>query len=367
MKTLAYKQNTQDVLNRLRSLYEERDQDKIFAGMHIPNKHLEEFKNNNIAGNCDYPDPSERILFWDSVLHERINLLDDSIPSVYLSEMDQGIYGGILGGDIKFTRDTATAGLTAGWVSSMVTPLLNDLAELDKLKFDKSHKWYKRYINQLKIFVKGASNKFGISHFILIDGLNSIFELIGATKTYLSLIDKPELVQKAIDFAHNLNAEVQTDFFDQIPLLGNGTCSNLAEWIPGRIVSESVDPFHMTSVEYFEQWGREPVERIFNKFDGGILHLHGNGRHLLKAVSTIKGLKAIRFCDDKDSPPAFNVLNKIKIVTGFIPLIVDVECNDFYTALERHNLIGGILYEVDKVADIDFANRLMDKVREYQV
>ncbi len=40
-----YKRNIQDVLNRLRSLYEERDQSKIFAVMNIPNKHLQEFKN----------------------------------------------------------------------------------------------------------------------------------------------------------------------------------------------------------------------------------------------------------------------------------------------------------------------------------
>ena len=114
-----YKRNIQDVLNRLRSLYEERDQSKIFAVMNIPNKHLQEFKNHSVAGICHYPDPYERILFWDGVLQERIDLLDDSIPSAYLSEMDQGIYGGVLGGDVKFMCDPTT-----GWISSMVFPLL---------------------------------------------------------------------------------------------------------------------------------------------------------------------------------------------------------------------------------------------------
>ena len=366
MKTLDYKVNAIDVLDRLRSLYEKRDQSKIFARMDIPNKHLEEFNKSNVSGICNYPDPSERILFWDNILRERINLLDDSIPSAYLSEMDQGLYGGILGGDVRFLSDSATESNT-GWISSMVSPILNDLEELNKLKFDKSHKWYKRYINQLEIFIEGASNKFGISHLILIDGLNFIFELIGATKTYLSLIDKPELVHKAINFAYNLNVEIQTDFFNKVPLLDNGTCSNDAEWIPGRIVTESVDPFHMTSVEYFEQWGREPIERIFSKFDGGILHIHSNGRHLLKAVSTVKGLKSIYVCDEKGFPSAFNVLSEIKNKTGSIPLIVEVEHRDFCRALEEHNLIGGILYKINRVPDIDCANRLMDKVRRYHV
>jgi hypothetical protein len=48
--------------------------------------------------------------------------------------------------------------------------------------------------------------------------------------------------------------------------------------MPGRIVSESLGPFHMTSVAYFEKWGREPAERILGTFDGGVIHIHGNGR-----------------------------------------------------------------------------------------
>ncbi len=159
-------------------------------------------------------------------------MLDDSIPSAYLSEMDQGIYGGVLGDDVKFMCDPTT-----GWISSMVFPFLNDLAEWNKLALARSSKWYKRYINQLEIFAREASTKFGISHFTLIDGLNFIFELIGATKTYLSLIDEPELVRKVVDFAYDLNVEIQNDFFKRIPLLENGTCSGMAQWIPPDFLS----------------------------------------------------------------------------------------------------------------------------------
>lgn len=84
----------------------------------------------------------------------------------------------------------------------------------------------------------------------------------------------------------------------------------------GRVISESVDPFHMTSVEYFERWRREQLEQIFAEFDGGVTHLHGNGRHLLEAVSSVRGLKAIALGDDRGFPPAFDVLAGLKRRAG---------------------------------------------------
>ena len=91
METLDYKFNTQDTLKRLRSLYEEQDQSKIYIIMDVPNKYFKEFQKNSKEGLCEYSNPSERIQFWDNVLKERANLLDDCIPCAYLSEMDQGL------------------------------------------------------------------------------------------------------------------------------------------------------------------------------------------------------------------------------------------------------------------------------------
>lgn len=139
----------------------------------------------------------------------------------------------------------------------------------------------------------------------------------------------------------------------------------MVEWIPGRIVSESVDPFHMTSVDCFERWGREPVERIFAAFDGGVLHIHGNGRHLLCAVSTLRGLKAVYLIDDIHFPPAFSVLDELRPRLGNMPLVVKVGFADFIASLDAHRLQGGILYKVQHVPDVDTANRTMDRVRGY--
>ncbi len=62
-------------------------------------------------------------------------------------------------------------------------------------------------------------------------------------------------MRQAVDLAFRLNVLVQDTFFAAGVQVADGTCSNMVQWIPGRIVSESVDPFHMASLDVFEQWG----------------------------------------------------------------------------------------------------------------
>lgn len=361
MEGLSYKPCAAAVLERLRLLYARQGLDRIFASFEVPSAALNQFGRQYAQGFCEYPDPHHRAEFWDQYLAERAALEDDSIPSAYLSEMDQGLYGGLLGGKVQFLAHPEN-----GWISSMVAPLLADWAEFDRLRLDKSHPWFHRYRYQLDVFCQMAAGKFGISHFILIDGLNFVFELVGATNTYLALSERPEMVRRAIDLAYQINVAVQDEFFARVSGWAGGTFSNMVQWIPGRIVSESVDPFHMTSVGCFEEWGREPAERILAHYDGGVLHIHANGRHLLEAVRTLRGLKAIYLGDDRGYPSAFEVLPELRARTGDVPLVVQAEWGRFIEALDARRLCGGVFYRVTGAPDIAAANRLMEKVRAYR-
>jgi hypothetical protein len=349
-------------LERLRSLYERRAHDRIFAMMEVHGPVLAGFAATHAEGYGPRPAIEERAAFWDAVLAERQAIHDDAIPCAYLSELDQGLYGGLVGGEIQYMIHPEN-----GWISSMVPPILSAWDNLDSLEIDTAGEAWRFYSELLETLRAQADGRFGISHFILIDALNFIFELVGATRTYLVVEDEPEKVRRAIDFAYRLNVLVQQTFFDRIPLVEGGTCSNMAGWVPGRIVSESVDPFHMTSVAYFERWGREPVERILDTFDGGVVHIHGNGRHLIGAVSTVRGLKGVLLANDTGYPPAVTQLAKVRQLAPELPLIVDVQFPDFVEAFHRHELTGSALYSVRNVPDSDTANRWMDKVRDYRI
>ncbi len=360
MKSLGYKPNLDETLERLKSLYNREATDSVFASFAIPSPTVDYFKETVGEGFCTYPDPLERASFWDACLRERADIEDDSVPSAYLSEFDQGLYGGLVGGKVQFMSHDN------GWISSMAPPILGGWKGFDDLAVIEDGEWMRRFRHQLRVFVESAGNRFGVSHFILIDGLNFVFELLGATRTYESLIDHPDMVRRAVSFAFDLNVRVQEEFFDTTPALEEGTFSNMAQWLPGRIVSESVDPFHMTSVDVFEEWGRENVERMFAAFDGGVLHLHGNGRHLLEAVVTLAGLMAVWLGDDTGYPRAFDVLPELRKRAGDTPFVVTVPHDDFKAAMEGGRLTGGVFYQVTGTPDIDTANSLMDAVRVYR-
>lgn len=361
MDHIAYKENAAEVIDRLIPLYERRAGDRIFADFKIPSRTMEKFRNEHPEGYTSYPDPSERSRFWDSLLQEKKHCEDDHIPSAYLSEFDQGLYGALVDGEIQFLNDPGT-----GWISSMVKPMFEDLTRFNPQPFEESHPWFRKYLKQLEVFSNTSENRFGISHFILIDSLNFVFELVGATKTYLSLFEVPDTVREIIDFAFDLNVRVQEAFFENTPSYLGGTFSNMAQWLPGKVISESVDPFHMTSVEDYERWGEENVQRMFDHFEGGVLHIHSNGRHLVNAVSRLKGLKAILMLDEKDNPTAFDILPELKQQAGDVPLVISVGEDAFEYHLNKHTLPGGIFYWVNSTRTVDEVNRIMERVRKYK-
>ena len=182
-----------------------------------------------------YPEPHERIRFWDRMFQERVRLEDDNIPSAYPSEFDQGLYGGLLGGDIRYLAMTTDGYVSSGWISSMIPPLLEDWSGFERLEFREDHPLFQRYLTQLGIMKEAASGKFGISHLIAIDSFNFVYELIGATNTYLSVVDHPDMVRKRDRF--RLRAEPQ----DPLDLFRRGRDAGGRDVQLGRAVDPRED------------------------------------------------------------------------------------------------------------------------------
>ena len=367
MKNSRYKKNLSETIDRLELLTNRDAQDRIFANFVTPTEVMRQFARDFKGQSPDYPNPQDRIEFWMSYLHERRDITDDGIPYVYPSEFDQGLYGGLLGGDVRFLCNTDPGYVSSGWICSMMPPMLNALSELETLTVQQDGMWMDRYRRLLKLYSEKAQHDFGISHLIVIDSFNFVYELIGASETYIAMYTEPELLHKAIDFGYELNCLVHDIFFEMAGLYYGGTCSWVMPWIPGRIICESVDPFHMVSVDDFVKWGLEPIHRIFSRYDGGVLHLHANGWHLLEEAAKIEGLRGILLVDEKDHTPAIEQIGELQKRAAGVPLTVMMEFDDFERRLRDHSLPGNIFYYVSNTPGVDVANRCADKVREYRV
>jgi hypothetical protein len=362
MERTMLKANAEEALARLEDLFSGRGRDRIFVHMQVKSPALALYAGTHVDGERGYPDLREREAFWRGLAAESRELRDDSIPTAYMSEFDEGLYTGLMGAEIRYLENRET-----GWVSSMSVPFLERLDDIERLEFDRTGALAELYSAQLRFYAEESRGNYGISHFILIDGLNALLELRGATNMYYDCVDEPGKVRRFFDFARTVNYWVQDRFFEIIGPFRGGTCSNLGQWIPGRIVSESLDPFHMASVDFFEQWGRENAERVFGRYDGGIIHIHtGNGMHLVRPASTLKGLKMIAFIDEDFNPmKAFHQLPQIDADRGDVPVHLSVPMARFAGMLAERRLVGNALYSVTEVPDVSTANSLMEKVRMY--
>lgn len=360
---MDYKNNASDVFERLRFLHSGEAKDSIFARMILPSPTLEKYRAENPEAEVGFPDTVVREQFWSSYLKEQKEIEDDSMPVAYMSEFDEGLYAGLLGGELRFLNNPDW-----GWISSMSSPFVPSVDALSKLTLDKNCLWAQRYRQQITYFAEKAKGKYGISHFILVNGLNLLLELRGGTNMYYDIADEPEKIRDFLQFTRVVNTFVQDEFFSITGLVQGGTFSNMGQWFPGRVVSDSLDPFHMTSPEYFEKWGRENIEAVFAEYDGGCIHLHQEYcKHLLKPASTLKGIKMISFVDENFNPDkAYMHLEEYDALRGNVPLSINLPFEVFQHKLENKQLPGNIFYNVEGVPSLKIANDCMKKVKAYR-
>ncbi|MHB0999988.1 MAG: uroporphyrinogen decarboxylase/cobalamine-independent methonine synthase family protein [Armatimonadota bacterium] len=360
--SLAYKQNAVAAAQRLSILWDRQAEDRICAHMNVSTHTLRRFAETHYDGQTEYPDPYDRIYFWNSHLHETRLLEDDWLPIAYLSEFDQGIVGGAMGEEMRFMMHK-----DIGWISSMCAPVMNDLADCDHLRIDPTVAAIKLMDEQVRIFSDGARGKFGVAPFIIIDCMNFVAEMRGMTQAFEDTIDNPETVVSMMDFALEFNIFLQERVRRMTDGFMNGSFVNMGSWCQGNPILFSVDAYHMGSPDFYYQWGVPHLQRILDHFGGGLLHLHSNGWHLLPYVVKLRHLKCIYFADERWNPRAYDQLPKLCEQAAGTPLIISCQYDEFRRDLDSYKLPGNVLYDVQNVPSVDHGNRLMEKVRAYHL
>ena len=121
------------------------------------------------------------------------------------------------------------------------------------------------------------------------------------------------MVLRAVDFAFDLNLRIQEQFFTTVPIAGRRHAEPLRPMaFRGGLYSESLDAFHMTSVAYFERWGREPAALVMNRFDGGRNPSPRQRPPSARSGGMLRGLVALRMMDDRGFPSAFDIVDQLQ-------------------------------------------------------
>ena len=94
---------------------------------------------------------------------------------------------------------------------------------------------------------------------------------------------------------------------------------------------------------YFAQWGLELAKRMFNAFGGSMIHLNGNGRQLLLAAATHRGLKTICFVDEVGHPVALDPLTELRARTSDVSLVVFASYEKYVQRLNGREMPGRVL------------------------
>lgn len=356
---LEYKRNAAQAVERLSLLWSRKAQDRVFAHIPLPTRALTDFARAHTDGPTSYPDPNERIRFWDAHLAETRDVEDDWLPIAYLSEFDQGIYAASVGAPIHYMMHSEI-----GWISSMAPPILQDISQIDDLKINPNADIIRLMDKQVEVYQQAARDKFGIAPFIVIDAMNFVSELRGATRSYEDTFDYPEQTRRLMDFAFDLNVFIQSRVRNAIDGFAGGSFANMGSWAPGTPVLFSVDAYHLAKPDFYYEWGEPHLQRLLDNFGGGLLHLHSNGRHLLEHVSKLRGLICVYLIDEEWSPRAYDELELRAKQAGDVPLIVDCHADEFERDLDSGRLRGNVLYSVLGLQTADEANRLMEKVRK---
>ena len=357
--------NLEQTLDRLLAFAEHRLDDGILANISVCDKPSPLSPDGEQAYIKECPLIKERENYFKPIIDYFKNIdpsnLCDSIPCTYpTSAFGESIWSAFYGGNITFagTKDS-----TWSHCSESVVKNLNEFTfpELPEDNF-----WVRKMLETTKY----AADKIGAScdftPFIFYDCLNLLVELRGATDAYMDLYDSPELVTRFMDWSVNANIKI----YDAQSNILKDIAGSAMGGHPYKIFSRScipdlsIDAYGLCNVETYQNFGLEYHKRIVEHYGGGRLHIHANGRHLCKTVSTIKKLCCCQLTDDIGYPAPWEILEELKDDLYPIPVRIKIPKEIFIRRLNKRELPGGVLYEfsVEKMSE---ANEIMKKVFDY--
>ncbi len=289
-------------------------------------------------------------------------LLSDHLPGAYpTASFGESVWCGFFGAPITF------AGTRSYTWSYCAEPPLKDYGSFPFQPLDPSNRWYRAMLDVTAYCVAHLPAICDMCAFVFMDCLNLLVELRGSTAAYLDIYEHQEDLARFLDWSVEVNCQL---FDEQSALMRDFTAAAFDNhpfhrYSAACIPNLSVDAYGLCRAEVYRQSGLDQHRRIVERYGGGRLHIHGNGRHLCDLIPGLGNLTSCFMGDDVGYPPAWTLVRELRDRMSPVPVEVSMPRDAFVDGLRRRTLPAGVFYRVG-AESVEDANRIMNDVFNYR-
>lgn len=238
-----------------------------------------------------------------------------------------GVLHGCIGGEADFTRIDTT------WFPQFLT----DLSEFTALRFDPKGKWWTAIERATNALMEEMGEELIVSFTDLGGAADILASAVGTEQLLLEVIERPELIKKAVDHCHELWMQAYEANYQMFV----GRQDVTTPWWPvlsrGRTYMTQCDFNAMISPRVFSDLFANELGDIYKSLDNGCYHLDGIGTEVhVPAMLALEGLHCIQWVPE----PGTSALKHTKMlreiqeagvnITFFIrPEEVELACREF--------------------------------------
>jgi len=285
---------------------------------------------------------------------------DDRLPICeVLGAIGHGLICDVLGHPIHIVS-------LGGHSGSVVEPQLKSIDEAIELVYDEGSAAVARVQHYLR-YIVGHGRGCLPGPYMMTDGLHVLTMLFGYDKAYMMLYEDPEGVHAFCRKMMDVNIRFFDMQYDAVgPVAGGWVCTR-SDWNPVRCISINLDDYLCCSNEVLQEFGLPYMQQVIDHFGMGLIHYHTSDVRLLKEVNKLRNIHVQIGSEPRLAEPV-DCMEAIRRVLPEAPVTwMRIGRDDFVDRLKSGTLYGNVEYYVSGVHDVEDANELAKRSKDYSV
>lgn len=167
--------------------------------------------------------------------------------------------------------------------------------ELERLRLDREHPWYRKYMAFVDALVRRSAGRYPVSHGTLHGPSDLAASLRGHSQSVLDLLQEPERARALLERLAAMFLEVTEAAWERIPLYHGGYFDGQYQlWAPGPIIRMQEDASGLYSPRLYRAF-LQPIDReLASHFPCAFMHLHSTSMFLLEAFLEIEEIRCFQ-------------------------------------------------------------------------